>query len=66
MQLGLRPATLSWSTDEPVIRALIDGQLTPQAARESGLIRLYGAPDLVRGMTSWLDRLPMPMQTSPL
>ncbi len=47
-------------TDEPVIRALVDGQLTSQAARELGLIRFYGEPGSVQEMITWLDRLPVP------
>jgi len=43
-------------TDEPVVAALIDGQVTPQAARELGLVRFYGSPDAVQEVTSWLDR----------
>ena len=43
-------------TDEPVVAALIDGRITPQAARELGLIRFYGSPEAVQDVTSWLDR----------
>jgi hypothetical protein len=53
-------------TDGPVIRALIDGQVTPQAALERGLIRFYGAPELVEDVTSWLDRFPAPVSDAPL
>ena len=44
-------------TDEPVIVALIGARITPQAARELGLMRFYGSPDTVRDVTRWLDRL---------
>ena len=53
-------------TDEPVIRALIDSQLTPQHARGLGLISLYGTPERVGEMTSWLDRLHIPTSSTPL
>lgn len=43
-------------TDEPVIRALVDGRLTPRAARELGLLRLYGPASSVAKLTNWLDR----------
>ena len=43
-------------TDEPVIAALNDRRITPQAARELGLMRFYGSPEAVQDMTSWLDR----------
>ena len=46
-------------TDEPVVAALVDGRVTPQAAREMGLMRLYGAPDRIEDVTSWLDHLPL-------
>jgi hypothetical protein len=45
-------------SDEPVIAGLLDGRVTPAAARDLGLIRLYGTPEGVQGLTSWLDRLP--------
>jgi hypothetical protein len=44
-------------TDEPVVAALNEGQVTPQAARELGLMRLYGSPATVQDMMAWLDRL---------
>ncbi len=34
-------------TDEPVVAALIEGRITPQAAQERGLIRIYGPADKV-------------------
>lgn len=45
-------------TDEPVIQALMDGSLTPRAAREFGLLRLYGPAASVTKLTHWLDRWP--------
>jgi hypothetical protein len=43
-------------TDEPVMVALIAGRVTPQTARELGLMRFYGSPEAVRDITNWLDR----------
>ena len=43
-------------TDEPVIAALINGRITPQAAHERGLMRFYGSPGAVSDLTHWLDR----------
>lgn len=34
-------------TDQPVLAALIEGRITPQAAQERGLIRFYGPADRV-------------------
>ena len=45
-------------SDETVIAGLLDGRITPAAARDLGLMRLYGTPEGVQGLTSWLDRLP--------
>lgn len=53
-------------TDEPVIRALVDGQVTAQAARDLGLIRFYGAPDRVQDVIAWLDQLPALSSKTPL
>lgn len=47
-------------TDEPVIKALVEGHVAPQTAREMGLIRFYGTPQAVQRATAWLDRLPQP------
>ena len=44
-------------TDEPVIAALADGGLTPQAAREGGLLRIYGSEASAARLTAWLDGL---------
>jgi hypothetical protein len=44
-------------TDEPVIAALADGRLTPQAAREGGLLRIYGPEVSAARLTAWLDGL---------
>jgi hypothetical protein len=43
-------------TDEPVVAALNEGQITPQAARQLDLMRIYGPPAAVQDMASWLDR----------
>ena len=50
-------------TDEPVVAAMNAGRITSQAARELGLLRLYGAPDAVQHTMSWLDR-PSPRTSS--
>jgi hypothetical protein len=47
-------------TDEPVIKALVEGQVAPQTAQELGLIRFYGAPEAVQRAASWLNRLNQP------
>jgi hypothetical protein len=44
-------------TDEPVLSALLESRITPQAARERGLIRLYGAPRNIEDVASLLDRM---------
>ena len=44
-------------TEEPVIAALNEGRIAPQAARELGLIRFYGPPVAVQEMASTLDRM---------
>jgi hypothetical protein len=44
-------------TDEQVVAALNEGRVTPQAARELGLLRLYGSSGAVEDVTAWLDRL---------
>lgn len=43
-------------TDEPVVAALNEGRVTPQAARKLGLMRIYGSAGAVQDVTSWLDR----------
>ena len=53
-------------TDEPVIKALVEGQVAPQTARELGLIRFYGAPEAVQRAASWLDRLTQPAIEDPV
>jgi hypothetical protein len=42
---GPEPADLVVVTDEPVVRAVGDGQLAVAEAMEQGLIRLYGPPE---------------------
>jgi hypothetical protein len=42
---GPEPADLVVVTDEPVVRAVADGQLAVAEALEQGLLRLYGPPD---------------------
>jgi hypothetical protein len=44
-------------TDEFVVAALNEGQITPQAARKLGLMRIYGSPTAVQDVVSWLDRV---------
>jgi hypothetical protein len=43
-------------TDEPVVTALNRRQITPQRAREIGLIRIYGPAAATRDVAAWLDR----------
>lgn len=52
-------------TDVPVIAALAAGRLTPRAARNLGLIRLYGSTDAVERLSSWLDRWPQEFGDQP-
>jgi hypothetical protein len=47
-------------TDEPVIGALLEGQITPQEARERGLVRLYGTPRSIENVESLLDHMAPP------
>jgi hypothetical protein len=44
-------------TDEPVVGALLDVRLTPREARESGLVRFYGAPADIAPVAALLDLL---------
>jgi hypothetical protein len=44
-------------TDEPVVTALNEGRLTPQAPRELGLMRIYGSSAATQEVASWLDRV---------
>ena len=53
-------------SDETVIGALIDGRVTPQAARDLGLIRFYGEPERVHDMMTWLDQFSAPIKKMPL
>jgi hypothetical protein len=53
---GPTPGDVVIVTDEPVIAALLDQRVTPQAARELGLLRLYGPAQAVQDMAAWLDR----------
>lgn len=48
-------------TDEPVVAALVAGRITPLAARQQGLLRLYGPLEGRSRIAAWLDRLPAPM-----
>ena len=48
-------------TDEPVVAALVAGRITPLAARQQGLLRLYGSLEGRSRFSAWLDRLPAPM-----
>jgi hypothetical protein len=48
-------------TDEPVVSALIDGRVSPQAARELSLMRFYGSPEAVQDVMRWLDRSSLQM-----
>ncbi len=53
-------------TDEPVMRALLDEQLTPSAARELGLIRFYGEPERVQNMITRFDQFSAADRNLPL
>jgi hypothetical protein len=48
-------------TDEPVVAALVAGLITPLAARQQGLLRLYGPQEGRDRISAWLERLPAPM-----
>jgi hypothetical protein len=43
-------------TDAPVVAALVDGRLSPAAARERGLIRLYGPADATHDVAALVER----------
>jgi hypothetical protein len=43
-------------TDAPVIAALADDRLSLQGARDRGLVRFYGAPDVIERVAGLLDR----------
>lgn len=53
-------------TDEPVVAALIEGRITPQAAQERGLIRFYGPPDRVSAIVARVQRLRVSMTAEKL
>ncbi|RDJ27250.1 hypothetical protein DWF00_09705 [Bosea caraganae] len=48
-------------TDEPVVAALASGWITPLAARQKGLLRLYGPLEGQGRISARLDRLPAPL-----
>ncbi|AMJ63025.1 hypothetical protein [Bosea sp. PAMC 26642] len=48
-------------TEESVVAALMSGRITPSAARQQGLLRLYGPIEGQGRISAWLDRLPAPM-----
>jgi hypothetical protein len=54
---GPRPDDVVVVTDAPVVRALLDGTLTPAEAQARGLVRLYGPTRPRAGVASLLDRL---------
>jgi ABC-type amino acid transport substrate-binding protein len=54
---GPAPDDVVIVTDEPVVDALLDGRVTPQAARQLGLLRLYGAPGRTARVEARLDAL---------
>lgn len=60
---GAQASDIVIVTDEPVVAALASGQITPLAARQKGLLRLYGTIDGRIRMANWLDRLPAPLTT---
>ncbi|WP_156323328.1 hypothetical protein [Bosea sp. AAP35] len=58
---GAQASDIVIVTDEPVVTALASGQITPLAARQKGLLRLYGTIDGRIRTASWLDRLQAPL-----
>jgi hypothetical protein len=44
-------------TDEPVVTALLDGRITPQEARQRGLVQFYNVPENMKSIESLLDRV---------
>ncbi|KFC62378.1 hypothetical protein FG93_06078 [Bosea sp. LC85] len=58
---GAQTSDIVIVTDEPVVTALVSGRITPLAARQQGLLRLYGTRDGRDRVSAWLDRLPAPM-----
>jgi hypothetical protein len=50
-------------TDEPVLAALLDGRITPRAARAKGLVRYYGGEARVEDIAALLDDV-APVRTS--
>ena len=58
---GAQTSDIVIVTDEPVVAALVAGRITPLAARQQGLLRLYGPVDGQTRIADWLDRLPVPM-----
>ncbi|QEL21959.1 hypothetical protein FQV39_04725 [Bosea sp. F3-2] len=58
---GAQTSDIVIVTDEPVVAALVSGRITPLAARQHGLLRLYGPPEGRSRISAWLDRLSAPM-----
>lgn len=54
---GPAPGDVVIVTDEPVVAALVDGPLTPLAARERGLVKFYGDAQNAEQVSTWFDRL---------
>lgn len=58
---GAQTSDIVIVTDEPVVAALATGRITPLAARQQGMLRLYGPLEGRSRIAAWLDRLPAPM-----
>jgi hypothetical protein len=54
---GPAPGDVVIVTDEPVVAALVDGRLTPPAARERGLVKFYGDAQNAEQVSTSLERL---------
>lgn len=59
---GPAPGDVVVVSDEPVLAALVGGRLSPHAARERGLLRLYGSAPASEQVAAWLDRLDASVQ----
>lgn len=54
---GAAPTDVVMVTDDKVILALVGGAITAQAARQHGLIRLYGSAEGIENVANMLDRV---------
>lgn len=58
---GPAPGDVVIVTDEAVVAALVDGRLTPLAARERGLVKFYGDAQNAEQVSTWFERLVPPL-----